>query len=113
MASEYHVFSIDEAADAAGLEVTIVRHYAELGLIAPAPQGYGAPELAELRCVRRLMDDLELDLPAVEVVLRMRRQILALQEQLRRIERERRTPRAGAVAEWVEAEWEGTSAANL
>jgi hypothetical protein len=89
----YVLLTLDEAADAAALDVTIVRHVAELGLVAP-PDGYGEAELAELRRVRRLIDELDLTLPAVDVVLRMRQRMLALQAEVRRLESElRRGPR--------------------
>jgi DNA-binding transcriptional MerR regulator len=106
MKAEYRMLTQDEAAAASSLEVVVVRHYAELGLISPS-LGYGEAELAELRCVRRLLEDLELDHPAIEVVLRMRRQIQWLQEEVRRLSRERRPVRArSAVRSWVDAEWD-------
>jgi hypothetical protein len=96
----------DEAAATADLEITIVRRYAELGLIAPQA-GYGAPELAELRRVRRLMRELELDHPAIEVVLRMRRRMLALQAEVRRLEADlRRAAHRPIVRDTIDAEWD-------
>jgi hypothetical protein len=95
----------DEAAVAVALDVTIVRMLAECGAIKPQ-QGYGAAELAELRRVRRLIDDLGLDPEAVEVVLHMRRQMLALQAEVRRLQAELRLARRPArPAAWVESEW--------
>jgi hypothetical protein len=106
MPAEYTRLTLDAAAATAELEIAIVRRYAELGLIA-APAGYGAPELAELRRVRRLMHELELDHPAIEIVLRMRRQLLALQAEIRRLEAELRSAAPmPAVGDMVDAEWE-------
>ena len=99
------MFTLAEAAAAVALDVTVVRRYAELGLIAPPAHGYSASELAELRRVRRLMEDLELDHPAIEVILRMRRHVLALQAEVRRLEVELRAARQGRAADWIEAEW--------
>lgn len=99
------LLSQGEAATAAGIELTVVRLCAESGLIAPA-QGYDEADLAELRRVRRLIEDLGLDQPAIEVVVRMRRRLLALHVEVRRLETElrlvRRTPRTGL---WEDAEW--------
>lgn len=96
-----------EAAEAAALEVAVVRMYAELGMIEPASQGYSAADLAELRRARRLHSDLDLEHEAVAVLLRMRRRMLALQEQVRRLEMDLRTARPRrSIQEWIEADWE-------
>ncbi len=104
MNQEQRLLSQDEAA-AAALELAVVRLCAESGLIAPAG-GYHEGDLAELRRVRRLIEDLGLDQSAVELVVRMRRRLLTLQAQVQRIETElrlaRRTP---SPALWVDAEW--------
>lgn len=105
MDTEYLLLSLDEVAAAVALEAAVVRRYAEIGLIRPGRPGYAPADLAELRRVRRLMDDLELDHSAIEIVLRMRRQILALQAEVRRMSAElraaqrRRPPRSWADAE--------------
>ena len=99
------LLSESEAAAAAALDVALVRLCAEHGLIAPT-QGYADDELAELRRVRRLTEVLDLDFAGVEVVLRMRRHVLALQAEVQRLERElrRARPMVGP-AIWVDAEW--------
>ncbi len=105
MKGEQRLLSQGEAATAVGLDLTVVRLCAESGLIAPA-QGYDEADLAELRRVRRLIEDLGLDQPAIEVVVRMRRRLLGLQVQVRRLETEmrllRRRPRTVV---WEDAEW--------
>jgi hypothetical protein len=97
-----------QAAQLARLDVTIVWHYAEIGLIIPSgpspEEGYTEAEIAELRRVRRLHDDLGLDHAAIEIVLRMARRIRELSEELRR--RETARPFRSPVREWTEAEWE-------
>ena len=50
--------------------------------------GYSARDIRELARLGRLHQDLELDFPALEVVQHMRRQLLDLQEQVERLERE-------------------------
>ncbi len=105
MIPENRLLDQDEAAAVTALEVTVVQFCAESGLIAPA-QGYGEAELAELRRVRRLIEDLGLDRPAIEVVLRMRQRLLALQAEVERLERELRMARPVLRrASWVDAEW--------
>jgi hypothetical protein len=94
-----------QAAQLARLDVTVVWHYAEIGLIVPSEEeGYTESEIAELRRVRRLHDQLELDYSAVEVVLRMSRRIRELSEELRKVQTAR--PFRSEVRDWAEAEWE-------
>ena len=96
----------DQAALVTALELTIVQRYAENGLINPQ-RGYGEDDLAELRRVRRLLQELELDHPAVEIVLRMRRHLLALQADVRRLQAELRRARASRPSSPpVDALWE-------
>ncbi len=105
MNQEQRLLNQDEAATVVALDLTVVRLCAESGLIAPA-QSYDEADLAELRRVRRLIEDLGLDQPAIEVVLRMRRRMLALQAQVQQLETElRRARRTPSPARWVDAEW--------
>lgn len=97
----------EEAARATRMDVTLVWHYAELGLITPSPRGYSEAEVAELRRVRRLHEDLGLDHPAIEVVLRMARRIRELQDEIRRLESQRHA--AHDERDWIDAEWEELS----
>ena len=115
MSSEERPLNPDEAAAASRLDVTILWHYAQLGLITPSAEGYSDDDLAELRRVRRLHQDLEFDHPAIEITLRLRRRIQALQAEIRRLElallvaRGRRQPwRSPEQQEWDEAEWRNT-----
>jgi hypothetical protein len=101
----YLLLTLDEAAAASALEVAVVRRCAEAGLVAPRA-GYGEEDLAELRRVRRLIDDLELGLPAVEVVLHMRRQMLALRAEVARLEAELRRFRHPAAPLHEDGEWD-------
>jgi DNA-binding transcriptional MerR regulator len=106
MSDEQQRLNPEEAAEATSVDVHVVWRYAELGLITPSPQGYTENDLAELRRVRRLREHLELDHPAIEIVLRMCRHIQALQDQIRHLQRELRTAHgARAQLDWVEAEW--------
>jgi DNA-binding transcriptional MerR regulator len=102
-----YMMTLDEAATIAGLPVAVVQYYAQLGLIGPAT-GYTNADICELRRARRLMDDLGLEPEAVEVVLRMRRRILALEgevQQLRATQMAHRRALVRDMARWLEAEW--------
>jgi DNA-binding transcriptional MerR regulator len=107
MSIEQRRLNPEEAAAATGMEVSIIWRYTELGLITPSPEGYTDADLADLRRVRRLWEELELDHPAIEIVLRMRRRIQALQTEIRRLEVAAvATRRPYARENWVEAEWD-------
>ena len=96
-----------EAAAATRMDVSILWHYADVGLITPSPEGYTDGELAELRRVRRLREELELDHPAIEIILRMGRRIQALQAEVRRLELTLRAARRlPDQSDWLEAEWD-------
>ncbi len=75
--------SIDTAAQQAQVDVYVVRHCVEVGLI---EENLSERDLAKLRRVRRLMT-LGVNLPGVEVVLHMRRRIQELQAEVIRLER--------------------------
>ena len=82
----YNRFNREEAALASGMEASVLVHYAGLGLILPSDEGYSEDDLAELRRVRRLHEELELDHTAIEIVLRMRQRIQVLQAEVHRLE---------------------------
>jgi len=106
MSNEQRQLTPDEAAAATRMDVSIVWYYADLGLITPSAAGYSDDDLAELRRVRRLQEDLELGHPAIEIVLRMRRSIQVLQAEIRRLEAAVAAARRRRGAEeWVDAEW--------
>ena len=107
MTTERRRFTLDEAAAASQIDISIVWYYTDLGLITPSETGYSDDDLAELRRVRRLREELELDHGAIEIILRMRRRIQALEAQLRYLEREVRTARGPrGQPDWLEAEWD-------
>ena len=49
---------------------------------------YSINDIRKLSLIRRLHEDLELDFPALEVVLNLRKQLLDLREQMEEIERQ-------------------------
>ena len=80
---EIRFITIERAARRVGVDVRVVRHCVEVGLMDSELRD---TDLAQLRRVRRLMG-LGINLPGVEVILRMRRRIQELHEELRRLER--------------------------
>lgn len=80
---ERTTLTIRKAARQAGIEITVVRHCIEVGVL---EEELTEEDLAELRRVRRLMS-LGINLPGVEVILRMRRRIRELEAEVVRLER--------------------------
>ena len=85
-------YVISVAAQLLGMHVQTLRYYERAGLIQPSrSQGnirlYSQRDLDRIQEVRRLMEDLGVNLAGAEVILRMR-------EHLRQLERERDTLRA-------------------
>ena len=82
-------YRIEVAARVVGLSHDTVVYCVREGVVRPAreEQGHpllGEPELARLRKVRRLQDDLGLNLEGVEVVLRLLDELAALRAELAR-----------------------------
>ena len=57
-------------------------------IMAGGGQGYTPADIRQMARIRRLREDLELDLPAVEVALHLRRQVLDLLAQIDQMERQ-------------------------
>lgn len=97
--------NLEDLAIQTGLPVEVLEEMVELGLIGSLPE-LSEFDRCELRRVRRLIETLGLSHEAVEVILQMRRRLVALQNELARLRMEnamyRRIPRAGI---WIEAEW--------
>ncbi len=79
-------YQLDVAAQLAGLSVTRVRRCMRAGLVQPARVDGGLPrfgelELARLRKIRRLVDDLGLNLAGADVVLRLLDEIHQLRDE--------------------------------
>ncbi len=80
---ERTTITVKRAARRAGVDVQVVRHCIEVGVL---EEGLTQDDLAELRRVRRLMS-LGINLPGTEVVLRMRRRIQELEAEIAQLER--------------------------
>jgi len=70
------------------LERCEAEHLIEVRVIQDGQPGYSVRDIRQLALIRRLHEDLEIDFPTLEVVLNMRSQLLALQEQVEDIERQ-------------------------
>jgi MerR family transcriptional regulator/heat shock protein HspR len=71
--------SREDAAQTVGITITRLVKYERLGLVSPPVENrrprYGPSELARLRKIRRLTEDLGVNLAGVEIILRLLDQI--------------------------------------
>lgn len=89
---EEPVYTRPVAAQLAQVSIEFLRLCEEENLIqvqvmAGGGQGYSVAHIRHLARIRRLHEDLELDLPAVEVVINLRRRVLDLMTQMDEVER--------------------------
>jgi MerR family transcriptional regulator, heat shock protein HspR len=67
--------SREDAAQTVGITITRLVRYERLGLVSPPVENrrprYGPGELARLRKIRRLTDDLGVNLAGVEIIMRL------------------------------------------
>lgn len=81
------IANVQEVAELTGMSPALVQRFIELRLIVPKLH-YTEAELSDLRRARRLIYDLGFEAEVVEVVLRMRARILALQRQIAQLQLE-------------------------
>ena len=86
-------YVISVAARLVGVPTYTLRYYERIGIIQPTRSRgnirlYSDKDIALLRQVKALMDDLGVNLAGVEVVLRMSQRIIELQRQLDEVESE-------------------------
>lgn len=91
--SQYHVtayYSEQETAEYSRLEIQTIHSLAEAGVISGVQvmgeeqQRYNAADLALLRRVRRLQQDLDINLEGIEIIMRLAARIEVLQHELAR-----------------------------
>ena len=82
MNEKYEVITISIAAEKCGVHTSTVRRYVRRELV---EEPLTEIDLVTLRRVRRLRDDLGVNLAGVEVILHMRRQIEDLQAEVDRL----------------------------
>lgn len=86
-------YVISVAAKMVGVQTHSLRYYEKIGIIRPQRSKgnirlYSEIEISQLRRIKSLMEDLGVNLAGVEVVLRMSKRILELQQHTEALERE-------------------------
>ncbi|MBC8075764.1 MAG: helix-turn-helix transcriptional regulator [Chloroflexales bacterium] len=80
-------YTIKVAAELCGMHEQSLRMYERKGLVAPQrSQGnirlYSDPDIEHIRFIKRLIDELGVNLAGVEVIMHMRQQLVAAQREL-------------------------------
>lgn len=93
-------YVISVAARMLDMQVHTLRYYERVGIIEPhRSRGnirlYSDRDIALLQRVKRLVDDMGVNLPGVEVVLRMMQRVGELQKELEQAQRELKRLRGG------------------
>ena len=84
-------FVIHVAARLVGVHPRTLRHYEQLGLLErpeDADRYYSEADLERVRMIRRLVDDLGVNLAGAAVILHMRERLLQLHEEMERLQRQ-------------------------
>jgi len=86
-------YVISIAARMVGVQSYTLRYYEKVGIVEPSRSRgnirlYSERDIAHLRRVKTLMDDMGVNLAGVEVIMRMVQQMLELQNQLQELESE-------------------------
>jgi len=88
-------YVISVAARLLGVQTHTLRYYERIGIIEPSrSQGnirlYSERDIAYVRQLKKLMDDLGVNLAGVEVILRMAKSMDAMQRRIEELEQENR-----------------------
>ena len=86
-------YVISIAARMVGVRTHTLRYYERVGIVEPSRSRgnirlYSEGDIAQLRRVKTLMDDLGVNLAGVEVIMRMVQRVLELQGQVQELEDE-------------------------
>ena len=86
-------YVISIAARMVGVRMHTLRYYEKIGIVEPSRSRgnirlYSEGDIAQLRRVKTLMDDLGVNLAGVEVIMRMVQRVLELQGQVQELEDE-------------------------
>lgn len=86
-------YVISIAARILGIQCHTLRYYERIGIIEPSRSRgnirlYSERDIAQLRRVKTLMDDLGINLAGVEVILRMSQRLTELQRRVEELEAE-------------------------
>jgi len=93
-------YVISIAARMVGVETHTLRYYERIGIVKPLrSQGnirlYSERDVAQIRRIKNLMEDLGVNLAGIDVILRMAKQIAQLQERIDQLESEIKKLRGG------------------
>lgn len=85
--SEPRTYTIKAAAQLSGMHEQSLRLYERRGLVRPARskgniRRYSEADIEQIRLIKRLVDDLGVNLAGVEVIIQLRHQIMALRAEL-------------------------------
>ena len=86
-------YVISVAARMVGLHAQSLRHYERIGLIEPSRSHgrqrlYSQSDVARLRHIQRLIQDLGVNLAGVEVIIRMNERVRKMEEEMERLRSE-------------------------
>ena len=85
-ASDEPRYAISVVAARSGVRTTTLRRYEEWGLLEPARTGnrrlYSEADIDRVQRIRRLMDDLGVNLAGAAAVLHLRQRVIALQREM-------------------------------
>jgi MerR family transcriptional regulator/heat shock protein HspR len=86
-------YVISIAARMVGVQTHTLRYYERVGIVEPSRSRgnirlYSERDIAHLRRVKTLMDDMGVNLAGVEVIMRLMQQMLELQNQVQELESE-------------------------
>jgi MerR family transcriptional regulator/heat shock protein HspR len=89
---EKRSYTIKIAAELCGMHEQSLRMYERRGLIAPerSPgniRRFSDEDVEQIRFIKRLVDDLGVNLAGVEVILHMRQQLIEVQQELMALQR--------------------------
>jgi MerR family transcriptional regulator/heat shock protein HspR len=90
---ETRLYTIRIAAELCGMHAQSLRMYERRGLIAPqrSPgniRRFSDEDVEQIRFIKRLVDDLGVNLAGVEVILHMRQQLIEVQQELVALQRD-------------------------
>jgi MerR family transcriptional regulator/heat shock protein HspR len=87
--SEEPRYAISVVAARCGVQTGTLRRYEEWGLVEPARAGrqrlYSEADVEQVKRIRRLMDDLGINLAGAAAVMHLRQQVISLQREMRAI----------------------------
>jgi MerR family transcriptional regulator/heat shock protein HspR len=90
---EKHLYTIKIAAELCGMHEQSLRMYERRGLISPRRSAgnirrFSDEDVEQIRFIKRLVDDLGVNLAGVEVIMHLRQQLIEAQQELSALQRD-------------------------